>query len=152
MIKLTDSERAQMLLDSAARGHISRRVLLQLAGALGIEALFAKPALVHALAAGANQSSAPLRPEYDYVIVGAGSAGCVVARRLVDETQARILLLEAGSSDVGIESMINPTLWTENIGSDHDYKYLYAPSSRIDGRTILLSRGKVLGARPSCGF
>ena len=61
--------------------------------------------------------------------------------------QARILLVEAGTSDIGIESMINPTLWTENIGSDHDYKYLYAPTPRIDGRTILLSRGKILVGR-----
>jgi choline dehydrogenase len=149
MIELTDSERAEILLDAAARGNISRRSVLELAGGLGLGALVGGSALVHALAAGENQSSAPLRPEYDYVIVGAGSAGCVVARRLVDGTQARILLLEAGSSEIGIESMINPTLWTENIGSDHDYKYLYAPSPRIDGRTILLSRGKVLGGSSS---
>jgi choline dehydrogenase len=149
MTTLTDSERVQRLFDLAARGRISRRGLLELASVLGIGALVAGPAVVQALAAGENQNSAPLRSEYDYVIVGAGSAGCVVARRLVDATTARILLVEAGSSDVGIESMINPTLWTENIGSDHDYKYLYAPTPRIDGRTILLSRGKVLGGSSS---
>jgi choline dehydrogenase len=45
---------------------------------------------------------------YDYVIVGAGSAGCVVARRLVDGTDATVLLLEAGGSDAGVESIANP--------------------------------------------
>jgi choline dehydrogenase len=46
---------------------------------------------------------------YDYVIVGAGSAGCVVARRLVDATDATVLLLEAGGSDAGVDSISNPS-------------------------------------------
>jgi choline dehydrogenase len=45
---------------------------------------------------------------YDYVIVGAGSAGCVVARRLLDGTDAAVLLLEAGGSDEGVKSISNP--------------------------------------------
>src|SRR6516165_1285048 len=42
---------------------------------------------------------------YDFVIVGAGSAGCVVARRLVDGTDATVLVLEAGGSDAGVQSL-----------------------------------------------
>ena len=49
-----------------------------------------------------------LARSYDYVIVGAGSAGCVVARRLVDGTDATVLLLEAGGSDEGVKSISNP--------------------------------------------
>ena len=49
-----------------------------------------------------------LAKSYDYVIVGAGSAGCVVARRLLDGTDATVLLLEAGGSDEGVKSISNP--------------------------------------------
>ena len=45
---------------------------------------------------------------FDYVIVGAGSAGCVVARRLVEGTEATVLVLEAGGSDEGVASIANP--------------------------------------------
>jgi choline dehydrogenase len=65
---------------------------------------------------------------YDYVIVGAGSAGCVVARRLIDSTDATVLLLEAGGSDEGVKSISNPPQWVENIGSRYDWGYRYEPS------------------------
>jgi choline dehydrogenase-like flavoprotein len=50
-----------------------------------------------------------LARSYAYVIVGAGSAGCVVARRLIDSTGVTVLLLEAGGSDEGVKSISNPT-------------------------------------------
>src|SRR5262249_34219809 len=86
---------------------------------------------------------------YDYVIVGAGSAGCVVARRLLDGTDATVLLLEAGGSDEGVRSISNPTRWVENIGSRYDWGFLYEPSPRVDGRSIHLGLGKVLGGSGS---
>src|ERR1044071_6586635 len=54
-----------------------------------------------------------LAKTYDYVVVGAGSAGCVVARRLVDGSDGTILLLEAGGSDKGVKSISNPPQWIE---------------------------------------
>jgi choline dehydrogenase len=86
---------------------------------------------------------------FDYVIVGAGSAGCVVARRLVDGTDATILLLEAGGTGEGVASISNPSRWIENIGSPHDWGYCYEPTPNIDNRTILVPRGKVLGGSGS---
>jgi choline dehydrogenase len=86
---------------------------------------------------------------YDYVIVGAGSAGCVVARRLVDGTDATVLLLEAGGSDAGVESISNPPKWAENLGSPYDWAYRYEPSRYVEHRAIPLALGKVLGGSGS---
>src|SRR6516165_670126 len=70
-----------------------------------------------------------LARSYDYVIVGAGSAGCVVARRLLDGTDATVLLLEAGGPVEDIKSLSNPPQWIENIGSRYDWSYRYEPES-----------------------
>jgi choline dehydrogenase-like flavoprotein len=86
-----------------------------------------------------------LARSYDYVIVGAGSAGCVVARRLIDGTAATVLVLEAGGSDEGVKSISNPPQWVENIGSQYDWNYSYEPSPRVDHRSLHLALGKVLG-------
>ena len=85
----------------------------------------------------------------DYVLVGAGSAGCVVARRLVDGADATVLLLEAGGSDEGVKSISNPPQWRENIGSRYDWAYRYEPSPHVDNRSIALPLGKVLGGSGS---
>src|SRR5262245_42613095 len=90
-----------------------------------------------------------LERRYDYVIVGAGSAGCVVARRLVDGTDATVLLLEAGGSDEGVTSISNPPQWLENIRSPHDWQYRSEQSPHIDQRSIPLPLGKVLGGSGS---
>ena len=85
---------------------------------------------------------------YDYVIVGAGSAGCVVARRLVDGTGATVLVLEAGGPGEG-PSLSNPPQWVENIGSPYDWSYRYEPSPLVDHRSLPLPLGKVLGGSGS---
>jgi choline dehydrogenase-like flavoprotein len=69
-----------------------------------------------------------LARSYDYVIVGAGSAGCVVARRLADSTDATVLFLEAGESGDGVASGANPPQWPENFGSP------YVHSNEFHGR------------------
>src|SRR5258707_3552537 len=86
---------------------------------------------------------------YDYVIVGAGSAGCVVARRLVDGTDATVLLLEAGGPDGGARSILSPPQWAENLGSRYDWAYRYEPSPHVANRSIPLALGKVLGGSGS---
>ena len=90
-----------------------------------------------------------LARSYDYVIVGAGSAGCVVARRLVDGTDATVLLLEAGAAGEGVASLSNPPQWVENLGSPYDWAYRYEPSPHVAGRSIPLPLGKVLGGSGS---
>jgi choline dehydrogenase len=86
---------------------------------------------------------------YDYVVVGAGSAGCVVARRLADGTDATVLLLEAGGSDAGVESISHRPRWAENLGSPYDWACRYAPGPHVADRLIPLALGKVLGGSGS---
>jgi choline dehydrogenase len=86
---------------------------------------------------------------YDYVIVGGGSAGSVVASRLAAaQPSATILLIEAGSDGRGVAQIVDPPQWTKLCGTALDWGYSYAPSGEVNGRAIPVPRGKVLGG---CG-
>ncbi|WP_432834847.1 GMC family oxidoreductase [Dactylosporangium sp. CA-092794] len=80
---------------------------------------------------------------YDVVIVGGGTAGAVVAARLV-ERGARVCLIEGGPSDVGDERVLQLRNWLNLLESDLDYDYPIVPQPRGNGR-IRHARAKVLG-------
>jgi choline dehydrogenase len=83
---------------------------------------------------------------YDYVIVGGGSAGSVVASRLAAaRPDATVLLVEAGTDGCGVAQIVDPTQWTKLGGTALDWGYSYAPSASVAGRAVPLPRGKVLG-------
>jgi choline dehydrogenase len=83
---------------------------------------------------------------YDYVVVGGGSAGSVVASRLAAaQPDATVLLIEAGSAGRGVAQVVDPPQWTKLDGTALDWGYSYAPSACVAGRVIPLPRGKVLG-------
>ncbi|MEU0965299.1 GMC family oxidoreductase N-terminal domain-containing protein [Streptomyces sp. NPDC005917] len=86
--------------------------------------------------------------QFDYVVVGAGSAGCVIAARLSEDPRKRVLLLEAGAAD-GPEIMSVPSAWPALIGSEVDWGYSTVPQSAADGVTRLFPRGRVLGGSSS---
>uniref|UniRef100_A0A7S1L408 Glucose-methanol-choline oxidoreductase N-terminal domain-containing protein n=1 Tax=Alexandrium catenella TaxID=2925 RepID=A0A7S1L408_ALECA len=98
-------------------------------------------------------SSAVLGKRYDYVIVGAGSAGCVLAHRLTKEHGASVLLLEAGRSNRGSWDSwkINmPAALTFNLADDkYNWDYHTVPQKNLDGRRLHQPRGKVLGGSSS---
>jgi choline dehydrogenase len=81
---------------------------------------------------------------YDYVIVGAGSAGCALANRLSEDPAARVLLLEAGARDRAKEIRI-PAAFPKLFKSKFDWGYETAPQAGLARRRIYFPRGKVLG-------
>jgi choline dehydrogenase len=88
---------------------------------------------------------------FDYIIVGGGSAGSVLANRLTEDPGTRVLLLEAGRSDWRIDPFIHmPAALTFPIGSRfYDWRYESEPEPFMHGRRIFHARGKVLGGSSS---
>jgi choline dehydrogenase len=83
---------------------------------------------------------------YDYIIVGGGSAGCVVASRLAAASpDATVLLIEAGPDGRGVAQVVDPPSWTKLPGTALDWGYTYRPTDAVAGRAIEIPRGKVLG-------
>jgi choline dehydrogenase len=82
---------------------------------------------------------------FDYVIVGGGSAGCVVAARLAEDPGTRVLLLEAGPDASAIEEVRIPAAYSRLFRSQYDWNYVTLPQERADVRPVYWPRGKVLG-------
>src|SRR5438132_11794867 len=81
---------------------------------------------------------------YDYVIVGAGSAGCVLAARLSEDPTCRVLVLEAGGSDRAKEIQI-PAAFTTLFKTERDWNYAGEPDPATGDRELYFPRAKVLG-------
>lgn len=86
--------------------------------------------------------------KFDYIIVGAGSAGCVLANRLSENPANQVLLLEAGSPDKKFEIKI-PGAYTKLHRSEVDWGFWSEPQEQLDGRRLFLPRGKTLGGSSS---
>jgi choline dehydrogenase len=81
---------------------------------------------------------------FDYVIVGGGSAGCVLAARLTEDPGVRVLLLEAGP-DPDAEEIRIPAAYSRLFRTRYDWNFVTLPQERADGRAIYWPRGRVLG-------
>ncbi|KAI1819212.1 hypothetical protein F4861DRAFT_158534 [Xylaria intraflava] len=81
----------------------------------------------------------------DYIIVGGGTSGLVVAGRLSEDPSIEVLVLEAGK-DLSLDPRVNiPALWTSLLGSEADWQYKSAPQQGLGGRSIRQPQGKALG-------
>ena len=81
---------------------------------------------------------------YDYLVLGGGTAGAVIAARLAENTAASVCLVEAGPSDEGQTRVLELRRWMDLLGSDLDYDYEISAQERGNG-LIRHSRGRVLG-------
>jgi choline dehydrogenase len=87
--------------------------------------------------------------EFDYVIVGGGVAGCILANRLSADPATRVLLLEAGGNDRSPLIAAPGGLLPIMMSGAHAWRYMSAPQAHLDGRMLYLPRGKVLGGGSS---
>jgi choline dehydrogenase len=89
-----------------------------------------------------------LKPHYDFIVCGSGSSGSVVGRRLAENSDVSVLLLEAGGND-DVPSVMEACKWPLNLGSERDWSFQSQPISSLNGRSIPMSMGKVLGGGSS---
>jgi choline dehydrogenase len=89
-----------------------------------------------------------LRATYDFIVCGSGSSGAVVARRLAENLDVSVLLIEAGGCD-NVPEVEMAAAWPHNLGSARDWGFTALPISHLNGRAMPMNMGKVLGGGSS---
>jgi choline dehydrogenase len=133
-------------------GRLSRRSFLKTAMAAGLLSATGLKALADELDAireNQNKRAAALQGEYDYIVVGSGSAGCALVGSLAKSmANAKILLIEAGDWDTA-PSTQDPKVWFTNLGTERDWGDVSIPSASTNNRGIPEHTGRVLGGGSS---
>ena len=82
-----------------------------------------------------------LTSQHDFIVCGSGSSGSVVARRLAENPDVSVLLLEAGGSDE-VPGVTEAARWFENLGSERDWNFLGQPNPHVKGRSMPLGMAR----------
>ena len=139
------------LLEGQLLSHeIDRAAFVDRAANLGLPAPVISEAADKFLAIAANQAArrAALRSSYDYIVIGSGASGAVVARRLAENPDTHVLLLEAGGDDLKPGILITET-WFFNQGGEFDWAFGAERSPSVNGRSIAQAMGKAVGGGTS---
>jgi choline dehydrogenase len=129
---------------------IDRTAFVERAASLGLPAPVVAEAADKFVAIAANQAArrAALRSSYDYIVVGSGASGSVVARRLAENRDVQVLLLEAGGEDLKPGILITET-WFLNQGGEFDWNFGAERSPSVNNRSIVQAMGKAVGGGTS---
>lgn len=129
---------------------IDRSAFVTRAVQLGLSAQDAGAAADQFLAIAANQAArrADLSAQFDYIVIGSGAAGAVVASRLAERRHDRVLLLEAGGDDLK-PSILTTESWFLNLGTESDWAFNAEPDRHVNNRSIFQAAGRVLGGSTS---
>ncbi|KAF1846126.1 GMC oxidoreductase [Cucurbitaria berberidis CBS 394.84] len=82
---------------------------------------------------------------YDYIICGGGTSGCVVAGRLAEDPNVKVLVLEAGPDNKDLENVHMVGGWNKNLEGETDWNIITEPIEQLDNRQVKASRGRFLG-------
>ncbi|WP_266182131.1 GMC family oxidoreductase [Dyella humicola] len=129
---------------------IDRATFVERAANLGLPAAVVAEAADKFVAIASNQATrrAALRSTYDYIVIGSGASGSVVAGRLAENRNAQVLLLEAGGEDLTPGILITET-WFFNQGGEFDWNFGAERSPSVNQRSIVQAMGKAFGGGTS---
>ncbi|KAL4724088.1 hypothetical protein ACLX1H_008697 [Fusarium chlamydosporum] len=87
---------------------------------------------------------------YDFIVCGGGTSGCVVAARLAEDPNVKVLVIEAGQHNEHLENVHMVGGWSQNFDKETDWNVVSTQGPGVNGRQVKLSRGKFLGGSSGC--
>jgi len=131
-------------------GEIERPAFLERASLLGLEVSDAAAVADKFLAIASNQTARQqnIKSSYDYIVIGSGASGSVVARRLAENSKNQVVLLEAGGADLKPNILITEN-WFYNECGPMDWSFGAEPSPAVNNRSVHQAMGKTIGGSTS---